>query len=146
MPSDERGRAETGCASGSSLLERSDGRSSATSVFLVLRFHAALGPRPLALITRCARNAIPSISLRSDADDSSPNVTLDAQVSQPILTIQSGCLSMIKSRTTGVLNVDVVCPISFASFFHHLLFSLSPQAYVVPCVTSVIILHRRRRY
>jgi hypothetical protein len=47
---------------------------------------------------------------------SSPNVTLDVQVSQPILTIQSGCSSMIKSRTIGVLNVDVVC--FFLSLFH----------------------------
>jgi hypothetical protein len=39
---------------------------------------------------------------------SSPNVTSDAQVSQPILTIQSGWLSMINSRTTDVQNVVVV--------------------------------------
>jgi len=61
-------------------------------------------------------------SSRLETDDSSPNVTLDVQVSQPIPTIQSGWSLMIKSRTIGVLNVVVVsspfsliCP-TFPSF------------------------------
>jgi hypothetical protein len=58
-------------------------------------------------------NHLGSRFARTSLISSSPNVTLDVQVSQPILTTQSGCSSMIKSRTTGVLNVVVVCLLSF---------------------------------
>jgi hypothetical protein len=54
-------------------------------------------------------NQLGSRFARISLISSSPSVTLDVQVSQPILTIQSGWLSMIKSRTIGVLNVAVVC-------------------------------------
>jgi hypothetical protein len=67
---------------------------------------------------------------------SSPNVTLDVQVSQPILTIQSGCSSMIKSRTIGVLNVVVVC--FFLSLFHvHYPLHSTRTTFIAPQNTDV---------